>query len=157
MFVEKIPYYKQQTPFTCSLACLRMVLTYLGRETTEVELARVVGFSPKVGVSMPDLAKACGIMNFDYKLMKYSHAENIKNFLSETLYPIVLLKANVYGKVSGEHGHFIIVKDITDKNVIVNDPDRVYGGEDKSVDISIFTKAWDASKSWLLVVKGEVK
>ncbi len=155
--MESIPYYKQQTPFTCALAVLRMVFAYFGRETTEVELARVVGFNPKFGVSMSDLAKACKIMNFDYKLMRYAKIEDIKNFISEHLFPIVLLKAAVYEKVSGEHGHFVIVKDITDKNVIINDPDRMYGGENKSVDISIFTKAWNASKRWLLGVKGEIK
>lgn len=155
--MESIFYYNQQTPFTCALACLRMVFSYLGRETTEIELARVIGFNPKFGVSMPNLAKTCEIMSFDYKLMKYAKLENIKNFLSGHLFPIALLKANVYEKVSGEHGHFIIVKDITDKSIIVNDPDRTYGGEGKSVDIDIFTKAWSASKRWLLVVKGEIK
>lgn len=133
-----------------------MAFAYFGRETTEVELAKVIGFNPRIGVPMPDLAKACEIMNFDYKIMKYAHVEDIKNFLSESFYPIVLLKANVYEKTSGEHGHFVIVKNITDKNVIVNDSDRMYGGEDKSVDISIFTKSWNASKSWLLIVKGEI-
>ena len=150
-----ITYYKQQTPFTCSLAVLRMILTSFGRETTEVELARVVGFRPSVGVSMPMLAKACEIMNFDYELLKNTNIDGIKAFLSNNFHPIVLVKAKIYEKVTGEHGHFIIVKDITDKNVIVNDPDREYGGENKLVDINIFEEAWNASKSWLLVVKGE--
>jgi len=153
----EVPYYKQQTPFTCALAVLRMALASFSRETTEVELARVTGFSPKIGISMPDLAKACKIMNFDYKVMKSAQIDDIRNFLSEHLYPIVLLKANIYEKASGEHGHFVLVKDIADKNVIVNDPDRIYGKENKPVDKEIFTTAWNSSKSWLLVVKGEIR
>ena len=153
----EIIYYQQQTPFTCSLAVLRMSLSIFGRETSEIELAKVIGFKPSVGVSMPMLAKACEIMNFDYELLKNADIDDIKNLLSKNLYPIVIVKARIYEKVTGEHGHFLVVKDIKDKNIIVNDPDREHGGENKPVDVDVFKKAWNASNSWLLGIKGEME
>ncbi len=153
--MSKLPYYKQQTPFTCSLACLRMVLESVDRKYLEIELAKIINFSPEVGVSMPMMAKACEVMNLDYVLFKSATLDDLKGFLSEGFYPIVIIKAKLYHKAAGEHGHYAIVKDITKESVIINDPDQEYGGKNKAVNIDMFTEAWTTSKNWLLVIKGE--
>jgi predicted double-glycine peptidase len=135
-----------------------MVIGSYGRGMTEEELARIVDFHPSVGVSMPIMAKACELINFDYELLKFADLNDLKGYLSKGFYPIVVVKAKIYHEaIFEEYGHFIIVKDITEKNVIVNDPDIEYGGENKCVEINAFLKAWDASKNWILVIKGEIK
>ena len=37
-----VPHFKQEYPHTCVVACIRIVLAYLGQEHTEEELSRAL-------------------------------------------------------------------------------------------------------------------
>lgn len=149
-----LPYYKQQTPFTCSLACLRMILESVGRKISEYELSGIIGFDLGTGYSIPMLSDILDIMDINHEVKPNASFEELKNALSKGFYPIVIVSARHYQNIQEEHGHMVVVKDITDKNVIINDPDQLYGGEDKEVDLDLFIKAWNGSRSWKLIVKG---
>ena len=153
---SKLPYHKQQTPFSCSLACLRMVLEAAGIVMEEYQLAPLVNYDPDIGVPMPFMVKACRAFNLKYKLIKLATLDDLKHFISKGLYPIVVLQASIYPKVLGKHGrkhgHMVVVKDIAGEGVIINDPDKEYGGEDKKVKLEVFLEAWTASKNWLLAI-----
>ena len=149
---SKLPYHKQQTLFSCSLACLRMVLETVGIKMEEYQLAPLVDYDPNIGVPMPFMVKACRALNLKYKLIKLATLDDLKHFISKGLHPIIVLQASIYQKVLGRHGHMIVVKDITDEGVIINDPDKEYGGEGKKVKLEVFLEAWTASKNWLLAI-----
>lgn len=108
--MNKLPYYKQQTPFTCALACLRMVLEYVGRKTTEYELSKIIGFNIKRGYSIPMLSDILNIINIEHEVTPKATIEQLKNNLSKNFYPIVVISPKVYQSISEEHGHTIIVK-----------------------------------------------
>jgi len=100
-----LPYYKQQTLYSCALACLKMVLETLSIRMEEYQLAPLVDYDP-----------------------------------------------DIYQGQQERHGHMVVVKNITDKNIIINDPDRNFGEEDKKVKLNVFIESWAASKNWLLVI-----
>jgi len=129
-----------------------MVLETEGIEMEEYQLAPLVDYDPHIGIPMPFLVKACRTLNINYKLIKLATLNDLKYFISKGLYPIAVLQASIYQKVLGKHGHMVVVKNITDDDVIINDPDQEYGGEGKKVKLEVFLEAWKASKSWLLAV-----
>src|SRR3989338_3477092 len=138
-----LPYYRQRTPFTCSLACVRMVLESLGIETTEYELAEIINFSPKRGVSPIMIKSLCERFNVRHNFHFGSTLEELQEAIKDEFYPIVLVKpSTLYNLPETEHGHYIIIKDITDENVIINDPDQEHGGEDKKIHLDNFRTSW---------------
>lgn len=151
-----IPFYKQQTLFTCTLACLRMVLEAVGKKVTEYELSKIIGFDIRIGYSMPMLSTMLDIMNIDHDLKRDANIEELKASLDH-FYPIVVLSVKAYQNIPQNHGHMVVIKDITDKHIIFNDPDQEFGGEDKEIDLNLFIRAWNESRNWMLVVKGEGK
>jgi len=56
---ENFPLHKQETPYTCGPASLRMVLEYLGHPLSEAEIAKKMGTKPKVGTSFWQMNRAC--------------------------------------------------------------------------------------------------
>lgn len=156
--MKKLPYYKQQTPFMCSLACLRMVLSYFDRNFTEYELSRVVSFRLEQGYSMLMMKEICEIINFGYEIIRFGKFEDLKNSLSSGFYPIVIVEVKTLYKISRlEHGHYIVIKNIKEKSIIFNDPDIEFGGENKIVNLNLFLQAWERAKGWALIIKGERK
>jgi len=154
--MKALPYYKQQTPFTCSLACLRMVLESFGRKFTEEELAKIIKFHPDEGMSIPKLAKVCEIINVDFEFGKLLKLEDLKSFISKNSYPIVIVDVKTFYKMAEiKHGHFIIIKDITEESVIFNDPDIEFGGENKVIGLDLFLESWMNSNEWALIIKGD--
>lgn len=150
-----IPYYKQQTPFTCSLACLRMVLESFSIKATEYQLAEIIKFSPRKGVSPNMIKSICENYNVEYNFHFGSTIEELQAGLEKGFYPIVLVKPSIlYNLPESEHGHYVIVKDITDKDVIINDPDQEFGGEDKKIDLNSFIKAWDVKFRLIFILEG---
>ena len=152
-----LPHYKQQTPFTCSLACLRMVLESIGRKFTETELAKVIGFSPRRGFSIPMMTEICEILNLDYDFKSFAELQDLRSYILNGFSPIVIISVKIYQNISEDHGHAIVVRDIRNKSVIINDPDIEFGGEDKKVELEIFLRAWSKSRNWVLVIRGERK
>ena len=105
---------------------------------------------------MPMLKDLCDLMNLDYIYKEFSSIGDLENLILQNIFSIVLLKSKVYHEnIVGEYSHFVIVKDITNDYIIVNDPDQEFGGENKKVDRQKFVKAWNASNSKILVIRGE--
>jgi len=153
-----LPYYKQQTPFTCSLACLRMVLESIGRKFTEMELARIIGFKPDIGFSAVMMGRLCDIIGVEYGFYFNLSLDELNELVSDGFYPITLVKAGVlYSILESEYGHYLVIKDITKRNVTINDPDQEYGGENKQISIEKFLDAWKYFHNFVFVVKGEKK
>ena len=156
--MTKLPFYKQQTLFTCSLACLRMVLEAVGRKMSEAELAKIVEFKPLKGFSPKMMEKLCEIINIDYEYHFDSSLEELKQNIKAGFHPLVLVNPSVlYDLPEEEHGHYVIIKDITEEKTIINDPDQEYGGENKEIDLEKFEKAWEKRHKLIFLIKGERK
>lgn len=148
-----LPYYKQETPFTCALACLRMVLEPIGRKITEYELSKIIGFDIDVGFSASMIRQTCDILGIKCKINFENTVEKLKELVHKQIFPICMTSpAVIYDMLDTEHKHFIVIKDITDKNIIINDPDQEFGEEGKEISIDKFLKAWRELANMLIIV-----
>jgi len=133
-----------------------MALEYKGIQITEYQLAEIINFKPKKGVSPKMMETICEYLNVKHILQFGSTVEELIDYVHKEFYPIVLVKpSTLYDLQESEHGHYIIVKNITDKSVIINEPDQLYGGEDKEIEFGKFVKAWDDKFRLIFVLDGE--
>jgi len=154
--VNNFPFYKQETPFTCSLACLRMILEAIGKKFSEIELSKIVEFKPLKGFSPRMMEKLLEIANIDYEYHFDSSLQEIEKNVENKLYPVVLVNPSIlYGISEEEHGHYIVIKDITEEKIIINDPDQEYGGENKEINLKRFGEAWESRHKLIFIIKGE--
>jgi ABC-type bacteriocin/lantibiotic exporter with double-glycine peptidase domain len=135
-----------------------MILESIGKQLDEAELSKIVEFKPIKGFSPKMMDSLCEIINLEYEYHFDSSLEEIRQTIEAGFYPIVLVNPSIlYNLPEEEHGHYIIVKDITEEKVIINDPDQEYGGEDKEVAKERFLDAWKNRYSLIFVIKGEKK
>jgi hypothetical protein len=135
-----------------------MVLESIERVMSEEELSKIVEFKPIKGFSPKMMDSLCEIINLEYDYHFDSSLDEIKKAIEAGFYPIVLVNPSIlYNLPEEEHGHYIIVKDITEEKVIINDPDQEYGGEDKEVGKERFLEAWRNKYRMIFVIKGEKK
>lgn len=144
-------YYRQETPYTCGAACLRMILSEY-KEFSEKIIA-ALSRTIYLGATPLDLANAAEELG--YKVNIYKH-ENVSN-LDKYVPAIVLINPGViFGREPTKVGHFVVVKRVEGDKVIFNDPDPLFGGEDKEIDLDLFVKSWKIMRSWIIQV-GEEK
>lgn len=62
----KIPYYKQETEYTCGPACVRMILAYYGIKRSEKVLARMLKTNKIIGTEHKNIADLFDNYGFDY-------------------------------------------------------------------------------------------
>ena len=156
--MNELPYYKQKTPYTCALACFRMVLESVGKKYNEYELAAMINFDYNRGISMPMMANFCKLIGLKYILNYQSDLKELSDLLNKGIYPIVLINPGIlYLSFESKHVHFIVVKHLAEESILINDPDREFGGENKEVNLKRFLDAWKGAKNhrWLLAISGE--
>ena len=121
----------------------------------KMRLSKIIGFDIKRGYSMPMLKDILDIMGMEYRLIPKASIEELSAMLK--YYPVAIISPKIYQNIPEEHGHTVVVKDITDKSVIINDPDQQFGGENIEIDLGLFIRAWRESRNWMLAIKGEEK
>ncbi len=135
-----------------------MVLANFGKFLSEYDLSRIVHFDPDKGVSPKMMSSICEIINFECEYLFKSNFSVLKNILENKNYPIVLINPGLlYDSIRTKHNHYITIKNITNENVIFNDPDQEYGGENKCIQITKFLESWESSYNFVFVVRGEMK
>lgn len=135
-----------------------MILEYMDIKINEYRLAEIINFSPRKGVSPNMMKTICENYNVEYSFHFGSTIEELQRYINKGFYPIVLVKPSVlYNLPESEHGHYIIVKDITNKNIVINDPDQEFGGENKEVDLETFTRAWNSKFRLIFILGSEIK
>ena len=63
----KVPFHQQETEYDCGPATLKMVLEYLGRETTIKEVKQILGHSEGEAVYTIELATTASKIGFETK------------------------------------------------------------------------------------------
>ncbi len=134
----KIPYFRQEKNINCGVACVRMVVAFYGKNTSELELedARETSW---LGSTCGEIVAGVKKLGFeaeevDHVTIKYLSAQIEKKCpLIAFIDPAVL-----YGGLEG-FGHFVVVTGIEDDKIYYHDPDL-----DKNLirNISDFMKAW---------------
>lgn len=143
-----VPYFKQQYPYTCVVACVRMLLAYMGKEYTKDELVGTFGTVPVWG-TRPEAAIA-GLENLGYHGLWFENAslERLLDLLDHGWPVIAFLRA-----ADLPHGHAglhaIVVVGFESGDVICLDPTIE---EELHLEISLFLDAWSGLGNQGMVV-----
>ncbi len=149
----RVPYFKQESWYTCGPACLRMVLAFFGITRTESEVKAACG-TTELGTTTMQISSAAQKFNLKAFSVKNANIDDIKQEIKEGRPVIVLVDPSyLYGGISG-FGHFIVVVGFTNIGIIYHDPD-IPDGESMLCNLETFGSAWNAMRCWLVVIKKE--
>lgn len=149
----KIPYFKQESWYTCGPACLRMVLAFFGIARTETEVMKECD-TTELGTTTIKLSTAAYKFGLKSSPLKNAKMEYLRNELKNGRPVIVLLDpSHLYGGISG-FGHFIVIVGFSDEEIIYHDPD-VTEGEYMHIDGVTFQNAWEATRRWMISMEKE--
>ena len=117
--MKPVPYYKQKTPYTCALACLRMVFETIGKKLSENDLSQIIKIKTGSGFSPRMVEFICEVINAEYDYHFESSLAELEELIKIGFHPVVLVNPSIlYSLPEEEHGHYIVIKDKTKEKII---------------------------------------
>lgn len=116
----EIPFFRQETDYTCGVACLRMVLAFYGTVREEPELVGSCGTTPD-GTTADGLAEGARALAYQGMVCEGDLAF-LRNAIGSGNPPIAFLSTASMSHYPGDTIHAVVVVDVTDREVTVNDP-----------------------------------
>lgn len=115
--VQKIPFFAQQTEYTCGAASMRMLLAMAGIRRTEKELARDAKATKAAGIDAPRLATTLRRHGLPVVLTRRLRTTGLKDLLKKKV-PVI-----VNYRMPGENiGHYGVAYGLSANGVIIADP-----------------------------------
>ncbi len=149
----KVPYFSQESWYTCGPACLRMVLAYLGIIKTEKEVKEACG-TTELGTTSTQISEAFAKFEVKASSFKNANIDNLKHEIKDGRPVIILIDpSHIYGGVGG-FGHFIVIVGFEDEEIIYHDPDEPHG-ENMKCEFEAFLKVWSATRCWMIKIEKE--
>lgn len=149
----KLPFFKQESWYTCGPACLRMVLAFFGITKTEAEIIKECD-TTELGTTTVKISTAAYKLGLKSSPLKNANIDDIKIELRKGRPVIVLIDSSyLYGGISG-FGHFIVLVGFSDEEIIYHDPDVKEGKYVRSKNVT-FQKAWEATRCWMISMEKE--
>lgn len=148
LLLQDVPYFSQETPYTCLPACLRMCLEWVGASFPDAELAALCD-TGRLGTRPDDAAAAIAILGFECVKPERPAIEWLTSCLAADQPVIVGLAIRANGRRSL---HAAVVIGIDECNVTLHDPQR---GPAMRERIDDFRAAWElAGSSAITVARG---
>lgn len=121
-----VPHRRQNTPYTCGPACLRMVLAAHGIVEPESTIAEAVNCTPEAGTSPANMAKYLRSKGFTAYGRRMLELADIKNGIKRGRLYIVCYQAwagpGVDYPTTWSHGHYAVVTNVAPHRVTLADP-----------------------------------
>lgn len=114
-------FHKQETPYSCVPACLRIVLGSFGLELSEVELRTLCDCTP-FGTEALKAVDAARQLGFAQTVKHTLSAHELEVQVRQAVYPIAFVNTLPIDGIKG--GHAVVVVDIDQDGVSVYDPLR---------------------------------
>lgn len=144
---DRLPLHRQETPYSCGPACLRMVLELFGVHKEEEEL-RTLCDCTFDGTDQVLLVTAARDLGFE-KTRKYSMGfADLQREVERGVFPIVYIRTRLIADAPAQM-HSVVVINATADEVYVNDPWRgqyVFPREQ-------FSQEWAASHNLTIIVE----
>lgn len=148
----EVPFFKQETIYTCGPASLRMTLGFFGVKKAETELAKDLGANDAVGterVHMGEVAKLNGLIPHE---RSDALLDDLRVLLDSGLPTIVR-----FVEPSQNTDHYGVVIGMDDEQLIIHDP---WNGPGMSYDLGTFFMRWPCQYTrgqtcWMLGVGPE--
>jgi len=148
----KIPYFEQETAYTCGPAVMRMALAVLGIKKSEKQLVKLLRTNKVIGTWVKNLPRVAEKFKLTYLVARGASVEDLRQLI-KWKYVVIVCYYYQPEKIS----HFAVVHKVDAKNIYLLDP---WNGQDHKYSISYFSKIWKkmyrgarAEKRWLFAVK----
>jgi ABC-type bacteriocin/lantibiotic exporter with double-glycine peptidase domain len=136
-----VPHFKQELPFSCLAACVRLVLAYYGRTCSEDEVRRLLSTGPQGTTARAILRVAT--LGFDVQL-RFTNLGELNAALSAGSPPVVFVNTGDLDYWSIDCAHVLVVVGMDVTSLSVNDPHLDSAPQQTS--LSGFHQAWAANK-----------
>lgn len=142
----KIPFFHQETGYTCGPASMKMVFDFFGLKISEKELKKKLKSNKEVGTNHEYLIKTAVKNGFYCYVHKNATINQIKDFLDEGL-PVIVH----YMEPSSDEEHYSVIVEIKGRKIIMNDP---WNGKRFKLSEKDFTGRWHGKsrRGWLMVL-----
>jgi predicted double-glycine peptidase len=143
IFLKVKPFQETLGMSYCGPASLKIILNYYGINKSEKELAKLSGWSKKLGVSDKGMKKAAEKLGFKVKIKNNCEFGNIEKWLQKKVPVIVNWFArgrNDYPEeISSADGHYSVVCGLDNKFIYLQDPEI---DEIRKMKREIFKRVW---------------
>lgn len=149
-----IPFYRQDTGYTCGPTALQMAFSFLGKFKSEKNIAREAGTQSKTGTSHHGMIEAALREKFYCYVNEGSTLDELKYFI-KLGHPVIVN----YIEPSSDEGHYAVVTGYNNKHITLNDP---WNGKDFNISEQSFLARWHdmhegrhPCTSWIMVLGTE--
>jgi ABC-type bacteriocin/lantibiotic exporter with double-glycine peptidase domain len=131
---SKLPFRRQETPSSCAVACLRMILEHHGIVVSEAELRKRCQTS-ELGTRVENLLICARALGFEAEI-EYLTVERLRELLGEGVYPIAYI--NMFPTSQFPYTHTVIVESYEGDRLLIVDP----LADPKEIRLSEFLEGW---------------
>lgn len=146
-----VPYFKQDTVYSCGVASLQMVLEFFGVFESEKKLAKEAHTNPENGTTYKWMIDVATKKGFYCYVNNESSLEEIGYFLEQKL-PVLVR----FIEPSNNEDHYAIITGIQKGQIIMNDP---WNGAGFRMEYHDFVERWhsegNTSVRWMMVLSKE--
>ncbi len=143
-----LPYYHQETDFSCGSTCVQMVLEYFGIKKSEEALRQRMNARPRIGTSHASLTQTLRAHQIGCRSRTKATLQDIERALAAD-HPVII---NFIDPATSE-GHYAVVTDMQQESIITHDP---WNGPGTMYDCVGFSDRWHnstgRSQQWMLEV-----
>lgn len=147
----RVPFFKQDTDYTCGPASLQMVLAFFGDRLSERDLGLRLQTEPEKGTRHGPLISVAQEEGFQCYVNANSSLDEIRHFLRRGL-PVII----DYSDSDPFDGHYSVVVAYNHPYVVLNDP---WNGRHYKLHHRHFSAQWKdqitSSERWMMVLSRE--
>jgi len=146
-----VPYFKQDTDYSCGPASLEMILGYFGIRRSERDLMHELHSNSEVGSRHQRIINALTGYGLHVYVNNESSIEEVAFYLEQEL-PVLVH----YIEPTTDEGHYSVVVGMPEADIVLNDP---YNGERFRMTQNAFEKRWKDEDGefvrWMLAASDE--
>jgi len=134
----KVPHFRQEYPYTCLPACIRMVLAYRGKKHTERQIATICQTLPPFGTQPEMVEEGLAQLGYHCRWFEGATIEKLRELILND-WPIIIFvyAADLHHGGSGLHA--VVLVEVGKRKVIVLDP---IAKQATQIDIKPFETMW---------------
>ncbi len=146
---SRLPFRRQERPYSCTVACLRMLLAYHGVEIDEATLRRKCK-TQELGTYAEDVLVCAREFGFTATIEHLS-LEQLRLLIDHSVFPIIYI--NMFPTSQIPYVHTVIVEDCRADRLLLVDP-NIGPWEIRVAD---FLEAWEIHGNMALILRMESK
>ena len=146
---SKLPFRRQEHPYSCAVACLRMLLARHGIDVGEAKL-REQCRTGETGTLARNLVACAHDYGFEAEI-QYLTIEELHSLLDEGVYPIAYI--DMFPTSSARYTHTVIVEDYEDDQLLIVDPNA----EPLEISLSDFLEIWRPYGQMAIVIQRKLE